>query len=444
MKRIKSVRVLGMLLAVVMIASMFSACGKAGQTPAVATDTTSASTASVSTAPASTSAVITMWGWNPGDIQKIFAEYSKTNPGDTLNYVTVQQTEAFQKLQTTVSAGLDMPDIVPSEIGQRGTMIKLDIWEDLSKAPYNFDSSMVFDYFLPLLKNDRGEIVCTPWDISTAALSFKRPIAKTYLGTDDPAAVQKLFSSWDDVLTKGKEISEKSGGKVFMFASLNDVRIIADGQNPAPIVKDGVLNLESTVKVSLDIMTKFRDNNIVDKISSTSPAYNASYPDEKHLFYPCASWTPQYVITPNDPNGAGKWGLIVPPGGCFSWGGSGHMIPKTAKNKLNAFNFINWLVTKDGAISQRKTVGFNMANKAMFEDPQYVSLIDKNFGSQNLGEIFFVEAMKNITPRPVSSYDVIIADVWSLVALNNDRKMTSADALKLFETEFRNKAPEVK
>lgn len=454
MSKMKSIRVLGLVLAAMMFVSVFAACGDAVQTPAAGTEQTpatgteqtpAASGTTVSDPTALKPATITMWGWNPGDIQKIFDEYSKTYAGDTLNYVTVQQTEAFQKLQTTVSAGLELPDIVPSEIGQRGTMIKLDIWEDLSKAPYNFDSSMVFDYLLPLLKNDRGELVCTPWDITTAALAYKRPIAKQYLGSDDPAEVQKAITSWEDVLNKGKEINQKSGGKVFMFASLNDVRILMDGQNPAPIVQDGTLSLDS-VKTTLATMANFRDNNIVDNISSTSPAYNASYPDETHLLYPCASWSPQYVIAPNDPNGAGKWGLIVPPGGAFSWGGSGHMIPKDAKNKENAFRFINWLVTKDGAISQRQTVGYNMANKAMYEDPQYITLSDKNFGDQNLGQIFFVDALKNIHPRPVSAYDVIIADTWSLVteALNNDRSMTADAAVKMFETEFRNKAPEVK
>lgn len=59
--------------------------------------------------------MITMWGWNAGDIEKIFEAYKeKTGANVTLDYVTVQQEEAFQKLQTTISAGLELPDIVPS------------------------------------------------------------------------------------------------------------------------------------------------------------------------------------------------------------------------------------------------------------------------------------------------------------------------------------------
>ena len=389
---------------------------------------------------------LTMWGWNPGDIEKIVGAYSKTHPAIDLNYVTVQQAEAFQKLQTTVSAGLELPDLVPSEIGQRGTMMQLDIWENLGAAPYNFDTRLIFSYLIPLITNEKGQIVCTPWDVTSAAMAYRRPLASKYFGTDDNKALQAMFPTWNDVLKKGKEVYTSSKGQNFMFASLNDVRIIADGQNPTPIVKNGKLDLQGSVKPTLDIMIRFRDNNVVGNISATSPAYNASYASNKYIFYPAASWSPTYVIDRNDPTGEGKWGLMVPPGGSFSWGGTAHMIPTKAKHKTTAFTLANWLVTKEGAIAQRQLLGYNMANAEAYKDPEILKFFDKNFGTQNLGAIFFGEAVKKLTPRPVSSYDVAIADVWNLVteALNSDRNLDLKGALAMWESEFRNKAPEVK
>jgi multiple sugar transport system substrate-binding protein len=389
---------------------------------------------------------LTVWGWNPGDMEKIFSEFSKTNPGYKLNYVTVQQAEAFQKLQTTVSAGLDLPDLVPSEIGQRGTMMKLDIWENLEAAPYKFDKKLVFPYLYPLITNEKGIVVCTPWDISSAALAYRRPLAKKYLGTDDDKKLQAMFPTWDSMLAKGKDIYKNSGHKVFLFASLNDVRIIADGQNPNPIVKDQKLDLSGSVEPTLELMIKFRDNHLAGNISSTSPAYNASYASDKYIFYPAAAWSPNYVIEPNDPKGDGKWGLMIPPGGAFNWGGSAFMIPKNAKNKLAAFKLANWLVTKEGTVAQRNLLGYNISNVEAYDDAKFRAFTSKNFGSQNLGEIYFGDALKVLTPRPVSPYDVLISDVWSLVteALNSDPNLKLDKALQLFETEFRNKAPEVK
>jgi len=389
---------------------------------------------------------LTMWGWNPGDIEKIVVAYAKTNPAIDLNYVTVQQAEAFQKLQTTVSAGLELPDLVPSEIGQRGTMMQLDIWENLGAAPYNFDTKMIFSYLIPLITNEKGQIVATPWDVTSAAMAYRRPLAQKYFGTDDNVKLQGILKTWDDVLALGKQVYAKSKGQDFMFASLNDVRIIADGQNPSPIVKKGVLDLNGSVKVTLQMMVKFRDAHIVGNISATSPAYNSSYASNHYILYPAASWSPTYVIDKNDPTGKGMWGLMVPPGGGFSWGGTAHMIPSKGKHKTTAFRLANWLVTKEGDIAQRELLGYNMANAEAYNDPKIMAFYDDNFGKQNLGAIFFGEAVKKLTPRPVSSYDVAIADVWSLVteALNSDPKLDLNGALKMWESEFRNKAPDVK
>ena len=386
---------------------------------------------------------LTVWGWNAGSIETIFDAYVKmTGANVELNYVTVQQMEAFQKLQTTISAGLEMPDIVPTEINQRGTMMSLDIWEDLSKAPYNFDASTgMFPYFVPLCTNERGELVCLPWDMSTAALAYKKDLAKQYLGTDDPAELEKLLPDWDAFAELGAKINKDTDGKVFMFASLTNVKQIIDGQNPSPIIENNVLDLEGSVRKTVSRMVQFRDNKVVDNIIESSPAYSASYADDTHIFYPCASWSPNYVIGPNDPDGIDSWGLMIPPEGCFSWGGSGHMIPKDAKHKQEAFDFISWLISTEGTISQYETVQFNISGPGAYQDPEFAKLYNDHFGTQNLGEILFVKAMENIKVRPVSVYDVTINEAWNLVveAVNNDSSLGVDGAVDLFETELRNK-----
>ncbi len=116
-------------------------------------------------------------------MQTLFDAFAEdTGYNGEMEYVTIQQTEAFQKLQTTISAGLDLPDAISSEIGQRGTMMSLGIWEDLSAEPYNFDESTIFDYFGPLCKDENGAFVCIPMDISTAGMAYKKDVAEKYLG----------------------------------------------------------------------------------------------------------------------------------------------------------------------------------------------------------------------------------------------------------------------
>ncbi|MFT3985135.1 MAG: extracellular solute-binding protein [Lachnospiraceae bacterium] len=389
---------------------------------------------------------ITMWGWNAGDIETIFNAYKeKTGANVTLDYVTVQQEESFQKLQTTISAGLELPDIVPSEVNQRGTMLALDIWEDLSAEPYLFDTNQIFAYQVPLCSNEKGELNAIPWDVSTAGLAYKRDLAKEYLGTDDPDEIAAMFPTWEAFLEKGVEIKEKSGDKVYMFASLTNVKQIMDGQNPLPIVQNDTLDMTS-VKETLDWMIKFRDAGIVDNILESSTAYSASYADDLHIFYPCAGWTPNYVIRPNDPEGEGNWGLTIPPQGCFSWGGSAFMIPRDAEHKQAAYDFVKWMSTEEGTRTQREIVNYNTSNVDAYKDPEFAALYDDWFGGQNIGDLLFNKAMENIQVRAVSTHDATIMEVWSMVteAVNSDSGIDLDGACRMFEEEMNALAPELK
>ena len=60
--------------------------------------------------------------------------------------------------------------------------------------------------------------------------------------------------------------------------------------------------------------------------------------------------------------------------------------------------------------------------------------------------LLVVEAMPTINLRPVSEYDVTITEVWNYVieAVNSDSSMDTDSAMELFETEIRNKLPELK
>jgi multiple sugar transport system substrate-binding protein len=388
---------------------------------------------------------ITMWGWNADDIEKIFNAYKEATGADVaLDYVTVQQAEAFQKLQTTMSAGLELPDIVPSEVGQRGTMLALDIWEDMSADPYNFDTSQIFDYEIPLCSNERGELCALPWDVSTAGLAYKRDLAKEYLGTDDPDELAEMLPDWETFLEKGIEVRDATDGEIYMFASLTNVKQIMDGQNPQPIVSNGKLDM-TPINETMKWMIKFRDEKIVDNILETSTSYSASYADKKHIFYPCAGWSPTYVIQPNDPDGKGNWGLMIPPQGCFSWGGSAFMIPRDALHKDAAYAFVSWLNTEEGTRAQRDVVGYNTSNVAAYEDPEFAALYDDWFGDQNIGDLLFHKAMENIQVRPVSAYDATITEVWTMVteAINSDTSIDYDGACEMFKNEILNMAPEL-
>lgn len=122
------------------------------------------------------------------------------------------------------------------------------------------------------------------------------------------------------------------------------------------------------------------------------------------------------------------------------------MIPRDAKHKQAAYDFISWMNTEEGTRTQREVVNYNTSNVEAYKDPEFAALYDEWFGGQNIGELLFNKAMKNIQVRPVSTHDATIMEVWSMVteAVNSDSSIDFEAACTMFENEMYTLAPELK
>lgn len=59
--------------------------------------------------------------------------------------------------------------------------------------------------------------------VNTGRILVQKALAKEYLGTDDPQELYEMLSSWDKIVETGKQVYEKSGGKI---ALLDDVESV--------------------------------------------------------------------------------------------------------------------------------------------------------------------------------------------------------------------------
>lgn len=416
---------------------------KPSQTAAAATATSGESSEPAEKMPEDYKGTITLWGWDANYYDTSFKEFQKTYPNVKLEVTNVTAGDYVQKIQTTIASGGVLPDLLVGESGFRAKAFEIDIWENLEKAPYNFDKSSVFDYLLPLTSNSKGEIVGIEQTLTPAAMAYRRDLAKKYLGTDDPKQLEALFPTWEELIKKGKELKEKDG--IYMFASLGDVYTFLSGQTETPFYDGATVNVTGRMKDILEKVVEVRDSGIVDKLEMWTPAWNASYAGGKHLFYPAANWSTQYVIKTNDKDGEGRWGLMLPPGGPFTWGGTTFGISKESKNKELAWLFIKWLLlTKEGA-SISKDLGFYVPLKSVYEDPNFASSPDPFFAGQDIGAFWINDVVPNIGTLKISQYDSVINDAanLSIILLNSDRKVMAADALDKLLKEVKAKLPDV-
>ncbi len=357
---------------------------------------------------------VTIWGWDETEVLK--DELAEIYPDVTINYVTIAQADLPQKIQTTLASGAQMPDIIQLEATTRGKMYSLGCWENLSKEPYNVDKNIFTVDQLPVSVDENGDLLGLPMGAVPSAMAYKRSLTKEYFGTDDPAELSAMFASWDDYIEKGQEVLEKSNGEVLMFAGLSDLYNVLAGQTIIPFTEGDKLNIEASLTPILEELVKIKQSGIVDTLEESSPALMASYADSKHIFYPCAQWSPRWIIKPNDSR-VGEWGLMELAGGAVNWGGGVYSIPNGAQNKEAAFAVMKWLTMDvDSAAIRRDKLEVFSAIKSVYDDPEFYSRTDEFFGGEDIDALYaytIIPKMNETNVRPLNKYDVEVKNAVS-------------------------------
>ncbi|WP_051236962.1 ABC transporter substrate-binding protein [Paenibacillus pinihumi] len=395
-------------------------------------------------APADYKGEITFWAW--GDYEsKLIPEFNKDYPNIKVNVVVVPNADYGKKLQTTIASKGDMPDVVLLEASGRGQFMQMDAFENLEKPPYNVNRADIVDFAIPLNENERGEIVTLQEDATMAGIAYKRNLAKEYLGTDDPDEIEKMFSSWDDFIAKGQEVYEKSGGKVtLMDGILEGGYKMVSGEYTEPFVKDGKLNIESTFLPTYKTLEKMVKSNTVGKYETWSSPWNASFANNTAIMYACPTWFVPFGIKPNDKNGTGNYGLIRAPIGGYSWGGTGMSIPKDAKNKELAWQFVKWVtLSESGATAFKNLNNTATLYKPVFEKEGFYTDKDPYFGGQDI-MAKFTALGKEAKVRPITKYDRLINDSNTLVLKMMMQGTSAEEAYDTLVKDVLKKAPELK
>lgn len=418
----KTKRLFTALLAGLLAVGSFSACSSEPSTSSKAADAGGESSAAqaesmAEKAPADYTGTVNVWTWEPYENQKaIIDDFNKTYSGVTVEFTTVNSADMPMKIQTALASDSDIPDVVWCEISNRGKMMSLDCWEDLSAAPYNVDRADMLDYQIPVSETPSGKLAGIEVSTPVAGLAYKRDLAKQYLGTDDPDELAKLIPTWEAMIEKGKEIKEKSGGKVKLFSAPGTPFNIIKGQNQKPYIIDNKLNLKESLGGAFDITLEMMKADIVDNIEAGTPAEDASIAGSEHIFVGCPTWAPTWVIKAKDPKGSGNWGMMLPPGGGYMNGGTVTAIPQKAEDKEAAFQYIRWnYFSKEGGISNRDNLDYMIPYKPVYEDENFYSRADEFFAGQDVLKTFAQVIIPNTkVPRQVHKYDMEVNNATNI------------------------------
>ncbi len=441
-------RKLTFALAATMLLTSLTACGSNGgsASSSSAAPASSGEAASNGTETSQLKGEITQWVWGDYEI-KGAAEFNNYYPDIKVNYVSVPSDEYEQKVLTTIASGAEMPDVVNLESAARGKMVNMDFLERLDAAPYNIKLDEVLPIGVPLITNKKGEVVCIQVDNCVGGYAYDRNLAKKYFGTDDPAEMEKIFSSLDAFIEKSADVGKS--GEDFMFASVDDAySAVSALYTKEPFVTDGKLTMDSSILPTYQFIEKLVANKATGPYVEWTPAWYTSFASNHVIFYQAPAWFISFMMKPNDPDSQGKWGFMSPPGGGFSNGGTAYGIPKKAKeeNKPLAWTYINWLtMSQQGAESFYKAHATPTLFAPAYDTELYKGEADPFFAGQNVtAKMMEISKNPNTKARPMTEYDLTIKDSNAQVLRDLEAGMNAQDAFNKLKAEVIAKAPELK
>lgn len=391
---------------------------------------------------------LSMWGWDNDYYQTITGAFQEKYPNVEFEYTAVQHKDLPQKYETALISGGELPDIAWSVIDSRGEVFELDMWEPLEQEPYNFDISEIHEYLRPHMVNTKGNVCGIEQSLSPAGLAYRKDLAKKYLGTDDPAQLEAMMPDWESFIEKGKEVYEKSGGSVYMWFSLSDLRQFTQEQQGLAWVKDGKIDVEKTFGRSLELVCRFRDEHISDDLVAWTPAWNAAFNEDGHIFTACATWTVQFTIQSYDKSGGkeGRWGLMNAPEGNANLGGTSMGISHTCEDKRLAWEFIKFAtLSTEGAKAINSIALMTTAKRPYEEVPELKNYKSPWFGEQDLGTYYMEKIVPHIRTRSLTPEDGVVHDSLGLVlnVINRDKSVSYEEAIGFLKEELSAELEEV-
>lgn len=167
-------------------------------------------------------------------------EFNKIVPGVKVKVTVMPSKEYRTKLQNAFRTGTNAPDVATFEISDLGVYKETDMLENLSQEKYGAEdiSKDMIPYVDELSRDKEGDIRGLSWQSTPGGFWYKKALAKEYLGTDDPDELAAMLSDWDKIVEVGKQVYEKSDGKIALLDDVESVLQLYASYKGQPWVDD--------------------------------------------------------------------------------------------------------------------------------------------------------------------------------------------------------------
>lgn len=454
-------RMVSVLLAGVMAASL-AACGSSGTTTssdsssAATTDSAEKTEATATDAAATSGDKVVIWTLAK-DLEQ-FAEQYSAKTGVETEVVVIEPANYPTKVQTALVGGETEPDIIVGEPQMLGDMYDAGFFANLDELGAKDYEGQIVDYVWEVGQDADGIQRAISYQITPAGLYYRRDIAKTVFGTDDPVEIGKLFADYATIMETAQTLKD-AGYRI--FSSDSEINYFS---GDSAWVVDGKLNVDSAREAYMDLVIDLYQNDLTAYANQWStPWYQAmagevpiltaeiqNYQDDSVNVWDAESFAestkdlektevfafglPAWgVLTMRDnvKETSGLWGVCSGP--AYGFGGGTFMgISANSERKEAAWEFIKfctlneetadwWIETSEG-----DTVSLISALEKHADDENPV------YGGQKLYK-FWLEQAEGIDYSKVTQYDKAINDAWgAAISSIKTGESTKEDAINNF------------
>lgn len=330
--------------------------------------------------------------------ETLYKGFEQSHPGVTVKQRKVSSLDDYKpKIQQWIATGSGAGDVVALEEGilptymqQRSKFVNL----------FDFGARSMQSDFLPWkwqlgLSPDGSQLVGLGTDVGPLAMCYRKDLFKKAGLPTDRDAVGKLWPTWDQFLSTGRQFQSKVSGTKWLdgpTAVLRATVLQNAGSGPGYSFFDKdnklVFDTNPAVKQAFDTSLKFEQNKMTADMSIFTPPWQTALKRDTFATVPCPSWMLGGIKQFSGDFGKGKWDVATTPGGSGYWGGSWLAVPKQSKHQKAAAELAEYLTGAQSQVGAFKDKDTFPSNVKAEQDPAVSGAANDYFSGAPTGKIF--------------------------------------------------------
>lgn len=236
------------------------------------------------------------------------------------------------------------------------------------------DQSNIYGYTALAAADANGIVKGISFQCCPSALIYRRSLAKTLLGTDDPAEVQSKLDSWEKFDAVAEDVASK--GYLMTPSFAEDFRVFSNNCNSAWVDENNNLTIPGEMDAWVKQTKKLADLNATKNAGVWDDAKNAEMKASgKALCFFGPAWYFNFCMGPAHEETMGDWAIVKGPQSHF-WGGTWLLAANGTDNAdivcdimdvfLNNEDVLSAMVSVNGQYPNNKKIVDKFANDAEY------------------------------------------------------------------------------